>query len=197
MNAPARPENFGELGPAMRSLSEMQRDFVRHLVTGKPGWGALTRAARLAGYCKESKASTLSKYAHELSRNPKIIAAITEEAKKIIRGVGYAEAVAATMNMVRDPSHDSHARAVEMILSRADAVVTKQSIDILHRHVDADEEGIEELRALRKLGTSREKLLELYGGNGLLRLERLEAADMERRSDKAKIIDGEVIEAQA
>ncbi len=43
MNEPIKPEAWGELGPAMKALSEMQREFVRHLVTGKPGHGALTR----------------------------------------------------------------------------------------------------------------------------------------------------------
>jgi hypothetical protein len=51
------------------------------------------------------------------------------------------------------------------------------------------------LRALRSLGTVREKLLELFGGNGLARLERLEAADNARRVD-AKIIEGEATEIE-
>ena len=52
------------------------------------------------------------------------------------------------------------------------------------------------LRALRQLGVSREKMVETFGGNGLARLERLEAADMARRATEAKIIEGEVIEVQ-
>ena len=78
------PEVFGQLGPAMRELSERQRAFVTALVTGKPGHGALTAAARRAKY--NMRGATLSKHAHDLSRNPKIIAAINEEAKKVIRG---------------------------------------------------------------------------------------------------------------
>jgi hypothetical protein len=42
---------------------------------------------------------------------------------------------------------------------------------------------------LRQLGTSRDKLVELFGGNGLARLERLEAADIARRADQAKVIE--------
>jgi hypothetical protein len=88
-----QPETWGELGQAMRALAnDMQRDFVRHLNTGKPGYGALTAAARKAGYGKNSKPDVLSKHAHDLSRNPKIIAAIAEEVPKVIRGVGHAEA---------------------------------------------------------------------------------------------------------
>jgi len=87
----------------MRELTEMQRDFVRALVTEPPSYGMLTRAARRAGFGKQSRAATLSKHAHDLSRNPKIIAAISEEAKKVTRGIGHAEALAALFNMVRDP----------------------------------------------------------------------------------------------
>src|SRR6185437_8736629 len=89
VSAGAEPqaETWGQLGPAMQALNERHRAFVRDLVTGKPGHGALTRAYRVAGY-KSSNASTLSKEAHKLSRDPRIIEAIAEEAKKVIRGLG-------------------------------------------------------------------------------------------------------------
>ena len=87
------PAEWGQLGPAMRELSERQRAFVMALVTGRPGHGALTAAARFAGY--NMSGPTLNKHAHDLSRNPKIIAAIAEEAKKVIRGTGYGEAISA------------------------------------------------------------------------------------------------------
>jgi phage terminase small subunit len=191
MNAPTNSENWGELGPAMRELTEMQRAFVRALVIAKPGHGALTRAARTAGYGKNSKPATLSKHAHDLCRNPKIIAAINEEAKKVIRGVGHAEAATAVMNMVRDPSHRDHARAVDMILSRADPAETRHSVDVTHRTIDPDREALEELKALRKLGATRDKLLELYGPNGLDRIEALEAVENAQRAAAARVIEHE------
>jgi hypothetical protein len=80
-----------------------------------------------------------------------------------------------------------------MLLDRVDPVVSHQHIDVTHKHVDADQEAIEELRALRQLGTAREKLIELFGGNGLVRLEALEAADTAQRAQNAKTIEGEVI----
>ena len=39
------------------------------------------------------------------------------------------------------------------------------------------------------LDTPRPKLIELFGWNGLDRLERLEAADKVRRANEAKMID--------
>ena len=37
-------------------------------------------------------------------------------------------------------------------------------------------------------------MVENFGGNGLARLERLEAADNARRATEAKMIEGEVID---
>jgi phage terminase small subunit len=184
------PEDYGSLGPAMQQLTEMQRAFVRSLVTQRPGYGALTRAARAAGYCKNSKGdpANLSKHAHDLSRNEKVIAAIAEESKKVTR-IAHPEAVNALLNLIRDPSHKDHARAVAMLLDRADPAESRHSVDVTHRTVDVDQEAIEELRAARELGASRQKLCELFGENGLQRLERLEAADNARRAEAAKVID--------
>ena len=196
MTATEQPENWGELGPAMRVLNERQRLFVRALLLEKPGYGSATRAYRKAGYGKTSKAATQSKEAHKMLRDDRIIAALAEEAKKVIRGIGHAEAVSALLNMVRSPDHRDHARAVDMIMRRVDPEVNKYTVDVTHRVDDPDREALEEIRALRKLGTARDKLLELYGPNGLDRLEALEAADTARRAAQAKIVEGRVIEHQ-
>ena len=87
------------------------------------------------------------------------------------------EAVKAMHAMIRNPEHKDHARAVSMSLDRSDPITTHQEISVTHKTVDMDQEGIEELRALRKLGVSHEKMVETFGGNGLARLEALEAAD--------------------
>ena len=81
------------------------------------------------------------------------------------------------------------ASAVFGLLDRLDPVQTKHLIDVTHRTIDPDHEALEEMRAARKLGATREKLLELYGANGLDRLEALEAVDNARRADAAKIIE--------
>ncbi len=188
MNEVTKPETWAELGPAMQALNERRREFVRHLVTGKPGYGSLTRAYKLAGYGKNSKGATLSKEAHHLSRDSRIIEAIAEESKKVIR-VGHPEAVAALFAIIRDPSHRDHGRAIAAVIDRCDPAVTKHSVDVTHRTIDPDQEAIEEMRAARKLGATRDKLLELYGANGLDRLEALEAVDNARRADAAKIIE--------
>jgi len=130
---------------------------------------------------------------HDPPRSEKIIAAINEECRKYVRA-GHPEAIAALFGVIRNPDHKDHVRAISMVLDRTDPVVTHHDLNVMHRRVDPVREELEELAALRALGTAREKLLELYGGNGLARLERLEAAELEQRAVKAKLIEGEVIE---
>ncbi|MCA1514550.1 hypothetical protein [Bradyrhizobium sp. NBAIM01] len=190
--APAKPD-WGQLGPAMRALPNDQwRAFCHELITGKPGHGRYARAARAAGFGKDSTTPNVAKIAWKIAHDDRMIAAIAEESRKYLRG-SHPEAVAALLAMIRDSKHRDHGRAVLSLLDRVDPVVSKQTVDITHRVVDPDAEALEELRALRQLGVSREKMLETFGGNGLARLERLEAADAARRAMEAKLIDGQVI----
>jgi phage terminase small subunit len=175
----------------MRELTDIQRRFVRHYIAEvavKPH-GAQTRAARAAGY-KNNK--YLNRTAHDLLHDParseRVIAAINEECRKLLR-VGQPEAVAALYGVIRDPTHRDHMRAVALVLDRTDPLVTKHTIDVTHRNEDPDREGLEQLKALRKVGATREKLLELHGPNGLDRLEALEAVELAQRSTAAKVIE--------
>jgi hypothetical protein len=187
------PEQWGELGPAMRALpNDRWRAFVHHLVTGKPGHGCLTRAYAAAGFSGTRK--TLTSQAHRMTRDERVIAAIAEEARKVIR-IGHPEAVNALFGMVRNPEHRDHARAVAMVLDRCDPVVTTQKIDVVHRHESPDQRALEELKALRKLGTPRVTLLELFGPNGLDRLEMLEAAEIAQRAAAARVIEHDAAES--
>jgi len=82
------------------------------------------------------------------------------------------------------------------LLDRTDPIVTRHDMQVVHRIVDPDQEALEELKALRKLGTPREKLLEIYGPNGLDRIEALEAAELAQRAAKAKVIDAVAVEVE-
>jgi hypothetical protein len=193
--------SYGELGPAMRQLTEQQRNFVRFYVAEamiKP-YGAATRAAAAAGYADKRVSGVqrlTSKTAylllHDKTRSPKIIAAINEETQRITR-MGSPEAVGALYKIVHDPQHPGHLKALDMILARTDPVVARTDLNVTVRNVDPDVEALEELRALRKVGATREKLLELYGANGLDRIEELEARENAVRAITAKTIEGEVI----
>jgi len=185
-------KDWGQLGPCMRALpNDRWRDFVFHLVTGPPGNGAQTRAARLAGFGKKNKnPHSINNLAYVMAHDPHTIAAVAEQSKLVVRA-GAPEAVNALYGMIRNPDHKDHARAVAMVLDRTDPVVSQQNVNVTHRVIDPDAESLEELRALRALNTPREKLLELFGPNGLDRVERLEAADNARRADAAKMIEAD------
>ena len=188
-------EEFGELGPAMRALpNDKWRAFVDCYLLEKPGRGAQTNAARRAGFGKPStRAVNMARIASRLMRDDRMVAAIAEETRKLLRG-GAPEAAKAILELIRNPDHKDHARAIAMVIDRTDPITTHHHLDVVHKHIDPDQEAIEELRALRKLGTTREKLLELFGYNGLERVEALEASDTSRRADAAKIIEGKLIE---
>jgi len=187
-------QDWGQLSPELKSLpNDAWRIFCLELVTGPGGHGKYTRAARVAGFGKGSTAANIAKFAWTLAHDDRMIAAVAAECRKHLRGA-HPEAVNALHNMIRDSTHRDHGRAVLSLLDRVDPIVGRQQIEVTHRIVDPDTEALEELRALRQLGTSREKLIELFGGNGLSRLERLEAADVATRAENAKLIDAKLIE---
>jgi hypothetical protein len=180
-------EDWGQLGPAMRALpSNRWRAFVEFYLLEETGHGAQTNAARRAGFGHaRTTPLNMARIASRLMRDDRMIAAIGEESRKIVRG-GAPEAAKALLALVRNPDHRDHARGIAMILNRVDPEVTRNDISVTHRILDPDQEAVEELRALRQLGTPREKLLELFGPNGL---ERVEALELVRRSEQAKVIE--------
>lgn len=190
-------ETWGELGPAMRALPNNRwRAFVEFYLLEPPGHGAQTNAVRRAGFGHaRTTPLNMARIASRLMRDDRIIAAIAEESRKMLRG-GAPDAVKALQNLVRDPAHKDHARGIAMVLARTDSEVQQHDLQISHRIIDADQEALEELRAARALGATREKLVELFGGNYLPRLERLEAAEQERSAAGAKIIDAEAVEIE-
>jgi hypothetical protein len=190
-----RKEDWGQLGPCMRALPNNRwRAYVEYYLLEKPGHGSQTAAARRAGSgTPKTTPLNMARIASRLMRDERMVAAVAEEARKIVRG-GAPEAAKALLALVRDPKHRDHGRAIAMILARTDPEVTKHDLQVTHRILDPDMEALEELRALRHVGAPREKLIEL--GNGLARLERLEAAEINRRAASAKVIEGKAIELQ-
>jgi len=185
-------DDWGQLGPAMRALPNNRwRAFVEFYLletfanVNKNNYGALANAARKAGFSGNAR-----HIGWRMIRDDRIIAAVAEESRKIVRA-GAPEAAKALLDLVRDPDHPGHTRAIAMVMARTDPEVQHTDLQITHKVVDRDVEALEELTAARALGATREKLIELFGGNYLPRLERLEAAESERRATNAKIIDVE------
>jgi phage terminase small subunit len=181
-----RPD-WGEYGPCMRALpSDRWRAFVEHLVLSAGEHGAQAAAARKAGFgTARSRPLTMAQIGSRLARDERVLAAVAEESRKVLR-LGAPAAARALIKLVEDPTHKGHERAVMALVDHIDPTTTTHNLNVTHRALDADEEAVEELRALRELGTPRAKLLELFGPNGL---ERLEAQELVRRSDEARVIN--------
>lgn len=185
----------------MRALPNDQwRKFCHAYVTfvkrTKTDRGRLVHSLRASDLAKDSTPAIQGKFAWQLVQDERMLAAIEEEAKKVFRGQ-YPEIQNILFGIARDHEHREQARVALALYDRYSPPTSRQNIEVTHRHIDPDQEGLEELRALRELGTSREKLIELFGGNGLARLERLEAADNARRAAEAKVIDGDFVEVRA
>jgi hypothetical protein len=188
MTAIRSRETYGELGEAMRSLpNEKWRDFVRYYLTGKPLRGA-AEAYRKAGF-KACDTLNDARNAYQLLHDDRMQRAIAEESRKHYRAA-IPGAVEAVKEILADPDHKDRARIAQGLLDRVDPLITRHEMGVTHRVLSADDEALEELKAARHLGASRERLLELFGGNYLPKLEALEAR-------KAKLVKGETIDAGA
>jgi len=100
-------------GPAMRSCNDRQRRFVISLLeTGSDNY---TLAARMAGYSGTN--NTMSVTAYRLSHDPKIQAAIQEEAKRRLNA-GLILATSTLVQHVKNLDAKVSLKAIEMILNR-------------------------------------------------------------------------------
>ena len=123
--AAARPQ----LGPAMQQLTAGQRRFVESafiIVGGPTAW------ARAAGY-RDSGKSGIRVQAHRLRNNPKVIAAMREEAEVRLKIDGVPRAIAGLLEMVENKDHKQRHWAIGAILSRAglhEVVETKTTVEV-------------------------------------------------------------------
>jgi phage terminase small subunit len=185
-----------EWGPAMAALpSDRHRAFVLALYSIKPGHGAHVKAAKMAGFgSATSSAHSWAVIGSRLSHDEKILAAIHEEDQRRIRS-SAPRAIRALQNLVETPDHRDHARAIGMVLDRVHPA-EQHHVHEMHVTSDHTAEAIEELRVLKGLGVSREKLEEMFGYSGLSRYERL-LAEKEQQPGKLIAGGGPVIEGTA
>jgi hypothetical protein len=122
-----------EWGPAMLALpSDRHRAFVFALYQIKPGYGAHVKAAKLAGFgTSTSSAKSWSVIASRLAHDEKILAALFEEDQKRIRA-SAPRALRALTNLVEDPRHKDHTRAIGMVLDRVHPAETTHHVKVEH-----------------------------------------------------------------
>ena len=149
----------GPLGPAMQELSPLQRRFVWALFETPPGPGCFTRAAKRAGYGKNSNHKTLVQMAHMLWRNEKIRRAYQETGHKYI-GHAAVAALKAVHELVLKPSHPDHLKACRIFIDRGWPAESLQRIDVSHTHKTDNREAMDlAVRFAAELGVPVEKLI--------------------------------------
>lgn len=166
-----------KMGPAMASLpSDKQRAYIDALFEVPPGRGAMVAAARVAGYQGDPHALTAT--ANRLMRDPRIQAAIAEETKRRIRALGPAS-VSAITDIIADPLHRDRLKASLAVIEKIEPSITRLQGEIHHTHevIDHNKEAVAQLRTLQSLGVAEDKLIELFGINGLERFRRMLAAE--------------------
>jgi phage terminase small subunit len=159
---PTRPQSSD------RPLSLKERTFVdRYLALGGKH-GAGKKAAQLAGY----PASWAGIASHRLLRRPRVMRAIEEESKRLVRALGP-QAIQVIKEILDDREHKDRLKAARTVLERIDPAY----LGVQHQHhVDvAVESGVEPalkiLRIMRELHVPIEVQRERLGVNIFPQLE--------------------------
>jgi hypothetical protein len=122
-----------EYGPAMLALNERQRKFVVSLFDDdapREGEGLWVYAARRAGFAETNRTpESLKSSAWRTAHNDRVVAAINEYAKMHVRTLSP-EAVRSLKDLLKNPKHRDHMRAIDAVLNRTDPAESKLSVAV-------------------------------------------------------------------
>ena len=143
------------MGPAMQALTENQRAFVVAML--ETGARDATRCATIAGFGNTEGARWQA--GHRLSHNPKVLAAIREEADKRLRS-GAILGASVLVEIASNPLHKDQFKAGVELLNRSGLLVETQHRVI----VEDDRRDSKEIEAAiialaKRLGVDPVKLL--------------------------------------
>jgi phage terminase small subunit len=182
-----------------RPLSLKERAFVdRYLALGGER-GAGTKAAQLAGY----PASWSAIAAHRMLRRPRVMRAIEEESKRLVRALGP-QAIKVIKEILDDREHKDRLKAARTVLERIDPTL----LGVQHQHhvdVAVEPSGVElalkMLRVMRELRVPIEVQRERIGVNLFPQLEAMlddEAVNGNGKASESEplMIEGRVVEAE-
>jgi hypothetical protein len=118
-------------GPAMAALSEKRRALVIALFDeDAPKEGKGIYAAQVAGYgTPTSSKKSLGVIAGRIIHSAPVQAAIAEYSRQVNRAI-TPEAIMALKNVIRDPKHKDHARAIAMVIDRSDPPQTVTTLRV-------------------------------------------------------------------
>ncbi len=176
--ASALPDEF-------QRLNARQRAFAwNYVFNGANG----AEAARAAGFSDVAEGAKVR--AHGMLQRDDVSDAIRALTTKYLFSLAPM-AVLRLKELLDNPKHPKHVKAIEMTLDRAGqsartAIDVNVSGSVTVNHTDA---AVEDLARLLALGVSRERLIETFGYSGLPRIERMLA---DRQARAGRLIEGEV-----
>ena len=154
----ARLPPEGKLGDCMKVLSERHQLFVVALLD-QGSEVNLTAAAESAGY-KGRESGGLRVTAHHLARDPKILAALQEEARKRMK-LGTVVASALLNEFIMDKEVDARVRlkAAGMVLDRG-GLPAQVGVNVQHTHtLGRDEKLLRVMELAKAQGLDPKQLL--------------------------------------
>lgn len=173
-----RDPEKAEHSPVMQALTPRERLFVIAMAQSQ----TLANSARAAGYGDAaSDAAYFAKVGWRVSHYDRIIDALVEVTKKQIRALAPS-AIQALTEIVNARGDPARLRAVALILNKVEPEVTRSDINVKVEVVDHTAEAVQQLRILRDLGTTHEKLEDFFGHSGLQHYTRLLAEDDAKRA---------------
>jgi hypothetical protein len=126
------PETI-QFGPKMAALSEKRRALVVALFDDdapSKGDGLLPWAARKAGYgTATSSTRSLGNIAGRIIHDDAVQDGIKEHSHRVMRAIPP-EAIRALRELIRDPTHRDHARAIAMVIDRTDPLQTMHTVKV-------------------------------------------------------------------
>ena len=171
-----------DFGPLMLACLPKERAFILALLEG----ATHAQAARDAGYGNEegtTSPASFARIAHRTLTRPRVVDALMEQMKVSVRSLAP-EVMRTLRDTLNGGDATQRAKVALNLLERYQP--TTQRIDAHHtvEIVDHRKDALEQLRAAKMLGASREKLIEVFGFSGLPMLERqLEQQDPKQPID--------------
>lgn len=144
------------IGPAMRALNKRQRAYV--VVCLETGSANQKRNAQLAGYTGND--SALAVQGWRLAHDPKVLAAMEEEAHRRLRS-GALMATSRLIHLAENAREEKdQLKAIDMILNRTGFhAKTEHKIDVTHEHRGPAEIQARIKELAERLGVDPVKLL--------------------------------------
>jgi hypothetical protein len=184
MRAPMVPIDKSKIGPMLAALPN---DRWRAAAVARFRVKTNTAALRLAGFGDvPGGATSLKQMAYEIFHDERMLRALKELGEQHLVA-GIPNAIRVLDEIMADVKHKDRLKAATARLDRAYPLTTHSHVTV--EHIDHDAEAVGQLRVLKGLGVTHEKLVEVFGTNGLTRFERLLALEDGKRADAAKVIE--------